>query len=219
MKVMPVENADIDFRHSPKLVGTGVADSIVSLSEVAAEQLITVKAEVSQISGVKTVRILHRGVLKKQEVLIRDTTSSIKVVLWEANVEILEEKKAYLLKNLKVKAANKERFLNTPKDAEFRATETAPFDEPLVAVHEGLFEMASSTISGRIIGIQQTNQHSFLSHVKQQSIFALMIMTLENATTVDLYRCLVLVEPNGTCVFLSRIQPINLKKSLSFYSQ
>lgn len=156
-KVMPVESADIDFEHSAKLLVTGIATSIASLTEVAAEQVISVKAEVSEISGVKTVHTQHQGTLKKQEVLIRDNTSSIKVILWETNVEKLEKNKTYLLKNLKVKVSNKERYLNTPKGKEFTATETTAFKKPLVQVQQCLFDMVSSTISGKIIGIQQTN--------------------------------------------------------------
>lgn len=167
-KVIPVESADINFEHSAKLLVTGIANSIASLTEVAAEQVISVKAEVSEISGVKIVHTQHQGTLKKQEVLIRDTTSSIKVILWETNVEKLEKNKTYLLKNLKVKVSNKERYLNTPKGEEFIATETTPFKKPLVQVQQGLFDMVSSTISGKIIGIQQTtNTRSCISCKKQ----------------------------------------------------
>ena len=154
-KITPVDN--IEFQHSSKLLITGLANTIASLNEVAPEQLISVKAEIAEVSGVKIVNTQHQGTLKKQEVLVRDTTSSMKVVLWEDNVEQLHKNKTYILKNLKVKVSNRERYLNTPKGDEFTATEAAAFKKPLVQVQEGLFDIASSTISGKIIGIHQTN--------------------------------------------------------------
>ena len=153
-KITPTD--DIDFQHSAKLLASGVANTIASLNEVAPEQLVSVKAEIAEVSGVKTVKTQHQGTLKKQEVLIRDATSSMKVVLWEDNVDQLQQNKTYLLKNLKVKVSNRERYLNTPKDDEFTASEEAPFKKPLVQFQKGLFEIESSTISGTIIGIHET---------------------------------------------------------------
>ena len=149
-KITPTD--DIDFQHSAKLLAGGVANTIASLNEAAPEQLVSVKAEIAEVSGVKTVKTQHRGTLKKQEVLIRDATSSMKVVLWEDNVDQLHQNKTYLLKNLKVKVSNRERYLNTPKDDEFTATEKAPFKKPLV---------------------------QFLA--KKSCLVAQMMMTLENA--------------------------------------
>lgn len=80
-KVHPVD--DIDFQHSSKLFVTGIASTIASLNEVAPEQLINVKAEIAEVSAVKTIKTQYQGTLKKQEVLIRDSTSSIKLVLWK----------------------------------------------------------------------------------------------------------------------------------------
>lgn len=61
------------------------------------------------------------------------------------------------MKILKVKVTNKERYLNTPKDEQFTATEEPPFKKPLVHYQKGLFDIASSTISGQIIGIHETS--------------------------------------------------------------
>jgi hypothetical protein len=52
-KITPVDN--IDFQHSSKLLITGLANTIASLNEVAPEQLISVKAEIAEVSGVKIV--------------------------------------------------------------------------------------------------------------------------------------------------------------------
>ena len=127
-KITPVD--DTDFQHSSKLLVTGIANTIVSLNEVAPEQLVSIEAEIAEVSGVKSVKTQHQGTLRKQEVLTRDTTSSIKVVLWEDNVNQLQKNKTYLLKNLEVKLTNKEKYLNNLKDDEFTATEETPFKNP-----------------------------------------------------------------------------------------
>ena len=89
---------------------------ISALNNVASEQLISIKAQVVNISAVKVVRTQYQGTLKKQEILIRDTTSSIKVILWESYTETLTLNTTYLFKNLKVKISRNERYLNTAKD-------------------------------------------------------------------------------------------------------
>ena len=72
-----------------------------------------------QLSGVKVVNTNCQGNLKKQEAVLRDTTSSVKVILWEDYVETLEDGKTYLLENLRLKVTKSERYLNTPKSKNF----------------------------------------------------------------------------------------------------
>ena len=105
-----------------------------SLNKLAAEQLVTVKAEVVQISGIKTIYSASHGKLKKQEVLIRDTTGCTKMVLWQEHVDTLQPKKMYEFKNLRLKCTKQERYLNTMKSEEFTAIECVPPAEPLVKV-------------------------------------------------------------------------------------
>ena len=131
--------------------------SISALNNVASEQLISVKAQVVNISAVKVVKTQYQVTLKKQEVLIRDTTSSVKVILWESYAETLTLNSTYLLKNLKVKISRNERYLNTAKDVPFQFTETLPFTQQLVDVNAELASMVASTINGKIIGFQQIN--------------------------------------------------------------
>ena len=49
-------------------------EDILSLQEVAAEQVVSIKAEVVEMSGWKTIHSQRYGSLKKQEVIIRDNT-------------------------------------------------------------------------------------------------------------------------------------------------
>ena len=50
-------------------------------------KLVSLKAQVVKVSNVKQVPIKNQGTLKKQEVIFRDTTSSIKLILWKDNIE------------------------------------------------------------------------------------------------------------------------------------
>ena len=110
---MAVEN--VDFPHTPMCYADGLLENISSLQKVAAEQVVSIKAEVVQMSGSKFIHTQRYGSLKKQEVIIRDNTSSTKVVLWEEYVDCLEMNKTYLLSNLRVKASKSEKYLNTAK--------------------------------------------------------------------------------------------------------
>lgn len=70
----------------------GLLENISLLQKVAAEQVVSIKAEVVKMSGWKTIHTERYGSLKKQEVIIRDNTPSTKVVLWEEYVDCLEIK-------------------------------------------------------------------------------------------------------------------------------
>ena len=71
----------------------------------AAEQLIAVKGETTSISDVKSIRTKFSGKTEKQDVIIRDTTAYMNLVLWGKYVNTLQWDKTYLFKNVKVKAA------------------------------------------------------------------------------------------------------------------
>ena len=101
-KIIPNEEAT-GFNYSADLIPNGAINSISALNNVASEQLISIKAQVVNISAVKVVKTQYQGTLKKQEVLIRDATSSIKVTLWESYTETMTLNSTYLFKSLKEK--------------------------------------------------------------------------------------------------------------------
>ncbi|KXJ06662.1 hypothetical protein AC249_AIPGENE6379 [Exaiptasia diaphana] len=78
--------------------------SIAKLVDVASEQLVKVKAQVLSISGPKVINTQHQGTLRKQDVTLRDTATSIKLVLWDHYVDSLEANKTYLFENVKLKS-------------------------------------------------------------------------------------------------------------------
>jgi len=121
-KITPITSNDINFPYSGELTAaTGILPNLLALEKLAAEQLVTIKAQVAQMSAAKTLRTQHQGVLKKQELLIRDTTTSIKLLLWENNVDMLELNKTYMyiLQNIKIKRSKNEMYLNTTKADKF----------------------------------------------------------------------------------------------------
>ena len=85
-EVMPNEKTS-GFNYSDDLMPSGLVTSISALNNAASEELISIKAQVVNISAVKIVKTQYQGTLKKQDVLIGDTTSSIKMILWESYAE------------------------------------------------------------------------------------------------------------------------------------
>lgn len=95
------------------------------------------------------------GQLDKQEVIARDTTASVKIVLWQNYVNTLEVNKTYELQNLRIKTSGKDRFLNTAKSETFIFKEVQPFQHPLVSVEEDVTKLTTTTILCKVVGIQQ----------------------------------------------------------------
>ena len=104
-KIVPLEKDNVSFPHTLMCNADGLLENISSLQKEAAEQIVSIKAQVVQMSGWKTIHTQRYGSLKKQEIIIRDNTSSTKVVLWEEYVDCLEMNKTYLLSNLRVKGS------------------------------------------------------------------------------------------------------------------
>ena len=154
-KIVPLEKDNINFAHSPMCNTDGLLENISSLQKVAAEQVVSVKAEVVKMSGCKTIQTQRYGSLKKQEIIIRDNTSSTKVVLWQEYCDCLELNKTYLLNNLRVKVTKTDKYLNTAKTEKFSFKETEPFSEPLIDVNADLASMEGTTINGKVIGVLQ----------------------------------------------------------------
>ena len=155
-RISPITSNEINFPYLSELTATGTLPDLSALEKLAAEQLVTIKAEVVQVSAVKTLHTQYQGVLKKQEVIIRDPTTSVKLLLWENSVEMLELNKTYIIQNIKLKRSKKEMYLNTTKADKFTFNESSPFTKPLVTVEEDV--KTTSTITARILGIQQAFQ-------------------------------------------------------------
>ena len=164
--MIPLDSGNVYFVYSDKVTSNGMVSSIVSCNELAAEQLVTLKAEVAEISGVKKVHTQYQGTLMKQEVVLGDTSGFIKAVLWDSHVDTLEEKETYIFKNFKVKVYKGDRYLTTPKNEPFEVTGTTGFDQPLVEVDETLNATSATTI-GNVIGIVEVGKISSCVNCKK----------------------------------------------------
>ena len=97
------------------------ADPVVNISSIAKlapEQLISVKGQVVSVSAVKKISLPQSNditKLSKQEVVVRDTTTSIRVVLWGDYVNTIIPQVTYLFKHLRIKRTKFEKYLKTPK--------------------------------------------------------------------------------------------------------
>ena len=133
---------------SDKFQPQSVDGSIAGLSNVAAEQLVSLKAFVAEISPVKRITTRNGSSLRKQEVYITDTGSSIKlVVLWEDYVDSLERNKTYKFQDLRLKVSKVERYLNTPKSEKCHFEQTIPFLGNLVTVDHHVANLSKPVIS------------------------------------------------------------------------
>lgn len=69
--------------------------------------------------------------LRKQKVMLRDPSGTMKLILWGKYVDLLVVNETYKLENLKLKVYNEQRYLNTPKDEQFICSETDQFQQQL----------------------------------------------------------------------------------------
>ncbi|CAB4033687.1 Hypothetical predicted protein, partial [Paramuricea clavata] len=138
-KITPLSKADVGFSFEENMTVKS-ADAV---------------AQVVSVSGVKKITLPQSNdttKLSKQELVIRDTTASIRVVLWGKYVNAVQPKVTYLFKHLRVKGTKFEKYLNTPKTDPFILEECEEFQQPLVEVDDEI--ITSSTINATILGIQ-----------------------------------------------------------------
>lgn len=130
-----------------------------SLQSTAPQQLVTIKATVSQISGTKTIKLENKTLPKSSAILV-DPTGSISGFFWEEWADKLEVNKTYVFKNLRVKIDNytKQLYVNTAKDG--FGIETAPdFEEELAEVEPTVMEMTMKEALISIIGIKNVSSY------------------------------------------------------------
>ena len=114
---------------------TSSLPSLASLQDVSSEQLVQVQAKVTNISDMKTLTTRYGHALQKQEVILVDHTSSMKLILWWEHSGKLENEKTYTLKNQGLKDSNHMRYLNTPKLDQFTFQEIPAFTQPLATLN------------------------------------------------------------------------------------
>lgn len=151
--------ATTDFVYSDELDSVSLGTNIANLSNIAPEQLVCLKANVAEISSVKSITTQYGKTLRKQEVFLTDPMGSIKLILWENHVNTLESNKTYKLQNLRLKYSKGERYLNTAKSEEFHYEQTPMFEGKLAVVDHGIGDLSASKICGEIIGVHSASKN------------------------------------------------------------
>ena len=140
------------------------ANSIATLSQVAPEQLVSIKGKVTQLSATKTV-ILQTAPVKNQPCYLIDPSGFMKLILWGSHTDTIEQNQTYVFNNIRVKVTKDERYLNTPKsEQQCTITEAAPFVEALPVV-----DVVSSTIetTAQILGVTNVTKNQCCSCYKK----------------------------------------------------
>ncbi|KAL9977775.1 hypothetical protein ACROYT_G015216 [Oculina patagonica] len=127
--------------------------SIASLQEVSVEQLVQIKAKVSNISGIKQIATRYGQSLQKHEVILIDHSTSIKLILWQEPCDKLEKDKTYSLQNITLKESNGTRYLNTAKSEPYGFQAIPPFTQKLATVATDMEPLSHNKMSAKIIGI------------------------------------------------------------------
>ncbi|XP_068726907.1 uncharacterized protein [Montipora capricornis] len=148
--VLPFSYKDISMMSS--------LPSLASLQDVSLEQLVEVKAKLTRLTAVKTQNNRFGQPLQKQEAILVDHTTSIKVILWQEHCNTLTEEKTYRLKNLRIKESYGTRYLNTPKSEHFEFEEIPAFTQSLAAVATDIESLSQAKMSAKIIGVQSATK-------------------------------------------------------------
>ena len=97
----------LDFKPSETL-----QTQLITINSISPQQLVSVKAKVTQLTGPKTHRT-EKATLQKSSAVLVDPTGYIRVVFWEEWVKSVQENATYIFKNLRVKEDNytKEKYV------------------------------------------------------------------------------------------------------------
>lgn len=153
-KISPAEPESIQFQYSDSLTSTGFV-TIAALEKLAAEQLISVKAQVAKISGTKKLQTQYQGTLHKKLSLGIPQPPSSSFFGKIINVNTLTLNKTYEFKNLRLKLSKNEKYLNTATGEEFVFIEIMPVEQPCANIEENVNELTTKQISGKILGSHQ----------------------------------------------------------------
>ena len=109
------------------------------------------KAKVVSLSGIN--QSTRYGQLKKQDIIVADPTTYIKLVLWENYVDTLQLNKIYAKNNVRVKFAKSADNLKTQKNEEIKAAEVRPYTIPLVDYKDEVSTL--STVNRKNLDVQK----------------------------------------------------------------
>ena len=133
-------------------IDCNVAIPLSQFPTIALDQLITVKAKVIHIYPPQQ-QVSNKGQhYTMQDVIIADSTNSVKLTLWEDFVGTMEKEQSYLIKNVKVRRFNGQRYLNTPAREGCMLQEVEPLEGPLADVNIPQL-LTTIDVEAEIIGV------------------------------------------------------------------
>ena len=150
------KNTVIEDYKEPISFSFADSTALVSLSNVhgiSPGQLVTIKATVSKMSGVKQVKI-DNGTLKQVMAILVDPTASIQAVFWEEWIDSIEDGKTYVFTNMRVRGDSytNEKYVNTAKSG-CKIEMTTPFTEALPDVAMSLSDIATKEVTISVVRV------------------------------------------------------------------
>ena len=131
--------------------------NIGKLSSLTPNQLLTLKAKVIKLQKPAEINQNSDNPLTKREGLLIDPHGTIKIVLWQNEVNAVENGETYLFKNLRLKKnrVSGDIYVNPAKGcASFLAADPFPEDS-LHPPQEIPEELVTTTVMGEVIGVQK----------------------------------------------------------------
>ena len=147
---------------------------IASFSNVAPEQIVSFKAKIVNLSGEKKFDT-QKGCFVKQEAFAVDPTGTIRIVLWGDYVNQLKQDVTYNLTGLRLKQADGEKYVNTPKGNYFHFKETADFPNELPNA-EDVPVLRNIQITANVVGVTSLTKFHCCSACNRK-------LSLENASS------------------------------------
>ena len=109
-------------------------DSVLSLNDLlnlAQGQIVAVKAHVTRLYSETTHKTRSGEEIPRQEVIISDSTNSIKLVLYDQDVNTLTEGKSYILKNVRLYTFKDKVYVNSTAERKFDFEEIDTISDPI----------------------------------------------------------------------------------------
>ena len=133
--------------------------SVSQVHSVTPGQLVTVAAQVTQMSGVKKVK-REDGSLDEVTAMLVDPTGSIKCVFYGEWVGCIEEGETYTFSNLRVRTdyLSEEKYVNTAKTG-CKIERRKPFSQPVAAVAPLVADIATKEEIFSVVGVKGISKY------------------------------------------------------------
>ena len=134
--------------------------NLASLTAVNENQLVTLNAKLTQLSGTKRIDTKY-GLKKKASAFLIDPYGGLKIDLWEDFINEVKEGGTYTFANVRVRKDNYTGNLSvtTPNSSDCTITECEPFTQTLATPAELPETFLTKTIEGEFIGVNNFNTY------------------------------------------------------------